>query len=82
MDNLEEESAVTEVVIASAVRTPIGAFNGALSTLSAAELGSPVIVEALRRAGVEPGEVSEVIMGQVLTAGCGQNTARQADGSA
>ncbi len=78
MDNLEEESAVTEVVIASAVRTPIGAFNGALSTLSAAELGSPVIVEALRRAGVEPGEVSEVIMGQVLTAGCGQNPARQA----
>jgi acetyl-CoA C-acetyltransferase len=69
---------VTEVVIASAVRTPIGAFNGALSTLSAAELGSPVIVEALRRAGVEPGEVSEVIMGQVLTAGCGQNPARQA----
>jgi acetyl-CoA C-acetyltransferase len=60
------------------VRTPIGAFNGALSTLSAAELGSPVIVEALRRAGVEPGEVSEVIMGQVLTAGCGQNPARQA----
>ena len=69
---------MTEVVIASAVRTPIGAFNGALSTLSAAELGSPVIVEALRRAGVEPGEVSEVIMGQVLTAGCGQNPARQA----
>ncbi len=69
---------MTEVVIAGAVRTAIGAFNGALSTLSAAELGSAVIVEALRRAGVKPDDVSEVIMGQILTAGCGQNPARQA----
>ncbi|SRR5210317_1946476 len=74
----KEDFAVTEVVIAGAVRTAIGAFNGALSTLSAAELGSAAIVEALRRAGVQPDEVSEVIMGQVLTAGCGQNPARQA----
>ncbi|MDH3895690.1 MAG: acetyl-CoA C-acetyltransferase, partial [Chromatiales bacterium] len=58
----KEDFAVTEVVIAGAVRTAIGAFNGALSTLSAAELGSAAIVEALRRAGVQPDEVSEVIM--------------------
>jgi acetyl-CoA C-acetyltransferase len=69
---------VTEVVIAGAVRTAIGAFNGALSALSAAEMGSAAIAEALRRAAVEPADVSEVIMGQVLTAGCGQNPARQA----
>ncbi len=69
---------MTEVVIAGAVRTAIGAFNGALSALSAAEMGSAAIAEALRRAAVEPADVSEVIMGQVLTAGCGQNPARQA----
>src|SRR3954464_11229046 len=69
---------MTEVVIASAARTPIGAFNGSLSSVSAHFLGEVAIREALKRAGVEPGEVSEVVLGQVLTAGTGQNPARQA----
>jgi acetyl-CoA C-acetyltransferase len=68
----------TDVVIVSAARTPIGAFSGALSTLPAHELGKIAIVEALKRAKVEAGEVSEVVLGHVLTAGAGQNTARQA----
>jgi acetyl-CoA C-acetyltransferase len=69
---------MTEVVIASAARTPVGSFNGALAPLSAAELGSIAVREALARAGVEAGEVSEVVLGQILTAGAGQNPARQA----
>jgi acetyl-CoA C-acetyltransferase len=69
---------MTEVVIASAARTPIGAFNGSLSSVPAHYLGEVVIREALKRAGVEPGEVSEVVLGQVLSAGAGQNPARQA----
>src|SRR4051812_48767326 len=69
---------MTEVVIAGAARTPTGAFNGSLSTLPAHALGEVAIREALKRAGVEPGEVSEVVLGQVLTAGAGQNPARQA----
>jgi acetyl-CoA C-acetyltransferase len=69
---------VTDIVIAAAVRTPIGSFNGSLSSVPAHYLGQTVIVEALRRAGVDGAEVSEVIMGQVLTAGQGQNPARQA----
>jgi acetyl-CoA C-acetyltransferase len=69
---------MTDIVIASAARTPVGSFNGALGTLPAHDLGSLVIVEALRRAGVEAAEVSEVILGQILTAGQGQNPARQA----
>jgi acetyl-CoA C-acetyltransferase len=69
---------MTEVVIASAARTPIGAFNGSLSSVPAHYLGEVAIREALKRAGVEPGEVSEVVLGQVLTAGTGQNPARQA----
>jgi acetyl-CoA C-acetyltransferase len=69
---------MNDVVIASAARTPIGAFNGALSSVSAAYLGQVAIVEALKRAGVSPEDVSEVIMGQILTAGVGQNPARQA----
>jgi len=68
----------TDVVIVSAARTPIGAFSGALSTLPAHELGKIAIVEALKRAKVEAGEVSEVVLGHVLTAGTGQNPARQA----
>jgi len=68
----------TDVVIVSAARTPIGAFSGALATLPAHELGKIAIVEALKRAKVEAGEVSEVVFGHVLTAGAGQNTARQA----
>jgi acetyl-CoA C-acetyltransferase len=66
------------VVIASGARTPVGSFNGALSSVPAHELGRVVLQEAMKRAGVEPGEVSEVILGQILTAGQGQNPARQA----
>ncbi|MBU0726527.1 MAG: acetyl-CoA C-acetyltransferase [Alphaproteobacteria bacterium] len=69
---------MTDVVIASAARTPIGAFNGALSSLSAHLLGEIAIREALSRGQVDPAEVAEVIFGQVLTAGTGQNPARQA----
>jgi acetyl-CoA C-acetyltransferase len=67
-----------DVVIVSAVRTPIGAFQGALSSLTAPKLGSIVIAEALERAGVAAADVSEVIMGEVLSAGVGQAPARQA----
>ncbi|WP_188397852.1 acetyl-CoA C-acetyltransferase [Sporomusa sp. GT1] len=67
-----------EVVIASAVRTAIGSFNGALASMSAADLGAVVIREALNRAGVAGNAVEEVIMGNVLQAGLGQNPARQA----
>jgi len=65
-------------VIVSGVRTPIGKFGGGLKDVSAVELGSIVIREAIKRAGISPEDVDEVIMGQVVTAGCGQNTARQA----
>jgi acetyl-CoA C-acetyltransferase len=66
------------IVIASAARTPVGAFNGSLASLPAHDLGKIVIKAALQRANIEPGEVSEVIMGQILAAGAGQNPARQA----
>jgi acetyl-CoA C-acetyltransferase len=66
------------IVIASAARTPVGAFNGALASQPAHELGKIAIKAALERAHVEPGDVSEVIMGQILAAGQGQNPARQA----
>ena len=66
------------IVIASAARTPVGSFNGALASLPAHELGKTAIKGALDRAGVAPGDVSEVIMGQILAAGAGQNPARQA----
>ncbi|MFZ4407235.1 MAG: acetyl-CoA C-acetyltransferase [Paracraurococcus sp.] len=69
---------MTEIVIASAARTPVGSFNGAFATLSAHALGTVAIQAALERAGVKPEEVDEVIMGQILTAGTGQNPARQA----
>lgn len=69
---------MTEVVIAGAARTPVGSFNGSLSALPAHELGAIAISEALSRAKVDPKEVSEVIMGQILQAGAGQNPARQA----
>jgi acetyl-CoA C-acetyltransferase len=67
-----------DVVIVSAARTAVGSFNGAFATVPAHELGAIVIRAALERAGVEPSRVSEVIMGQILTAGQGQNPARQA----
>ncbi|XP_070843320.1 acetyl-CoA acetyltransferase, cytosolic [Chaetodon trifascialis] len=66
------------VVIVSAARTPIGSLNGALSTVSLHDLCSVVIKDVLKRAAVKPEEVSEVIMGHVLTAGQGQNPARRA----
>ena len=69
---------MTNVVIASAARTPVGSFLGTLAPLSAAKLGEIAITEALSRAGVAGERVDEVIMGHVLTAGQGQNTARQA----
>ncbi len=69
---------LNEVVIASACRTPIGKFGGALQKFTAAELGALVIKEALARACVEPEKVDYVFMGQVLTAGCGQVPSRQA----
>ena len=69
---------MSNVVIASAVRTPIGAFNGGLSSVPAHYLGEVAIRAALERAGIEANEVSEVVLGQILTAGAGQNPARQA----
>ncbi|MEM8784842.1 MAG: acetyl-CoA C-acetyltransferase [Pseudomonadota bacterium] len=69
---------MTEVVITAAARTPIGNFNGSLASVPAHDLGTIAIKEALSRAKVDPAEVSEVIMGQVLAAGQGQNPARQA----
>ena len=66
------------IVIASAARTPVGSFNGTLASLPAHELGKVAIKAAIDRAGIEPGDVAEVIMGQILTAGAGQNPARQA----
>src|SRR3954463_16196998 len=73
---------MTEVVIAGAARTPTGSFNGSLSSLPAHALGEVAIREALKRAGVEPGEVSEVVLGQVLTAGAGPDPAPPAAGNA
>jgi len=67
-----------DIVIVSAARTPVGAFNGAFANLPAHELGKAAIKGALERAGIEGARVSEVILGQILTAGQGQNPARQA----
>ena len=67
-----------DIVIVGAARTPVGAFNGAFANLPAHELGSVAIKAALQRAGIDAPRVSEVIMGQILTAGEGQNPARQA----
>jgi acetyl-CoA C-acetyltransferase len=67
-----------DVVIVSAARTPVGSFNGAFATMPAHDLGAIAIKAALERGGIEPARVSEVIMGQILTAAQGQNPARQA----
>ena len=67
-----------DVVIVSAVRTPIGKFQGSLSDLSAPQLGAIVVREAVKRAGIDPNSVDECIMGNVVSAGLGQNPARQA----
>lgn len=67
-----------DVVIVAATRTAIGAFQGSLASFTAAELGSIVIRALLEKTGLDPASIDEVILGQVLTAGCGQNPARQA----
>jgi acetyl-CoA C-acetyltransferase len=67
-----------DVVIVSAARTPVGSFNGALGSVSAHDLGTAAIAAAITRAGLQPGDVDEVILGQVLGAAQGQNPARQA----
>ena len=67
-----------DIVIVSAARTPVGSFNGAFATVPAHELGRVAISAAIERAGIEPGDVDEVILGQILTAAQGQNPARQA----
>ncbi|HWA63814.1 MAG TPA: acetyl-CoA C-acetyltransferase [Caulobacteraceae bacterium] len=69
---------MSDIVIVSAARTPVGSFNGALSSLPAHELGKLAIQAAVQRAGIAPADVDEVIMGQVLQAGAGQGPARQA----
>ena len=66
-----------EVVIVAAKRTAIGSFQGSLANISAVELGSTVIRALLSTSGVDAADIDEVIMGQVLSAGCGQNPARQ-----
>jgi acetyl-CoA C-acetyltransferase len=66
------------IVIASAARTPVGSFNGTLAAVPAHDLGKVAITAAMERAGIEGGDVSEVILGQILAAGAGQNPARQA----
>ena len=67
-----------EAVIVSAVRTPLGSFNGSLAGIGATDLGAIVIEEAVKRAGIDKSEVNEVLMGQVLPCGYGQNPAKQA----
>lgn len=69
---------MTNVVIASAARTPVGSFLGSFANTPAHDLGATVLTELVKRAGIDAGEVSETILGQVLTGGQGQNPARQA----
>jgi len=75
---IREKKPMKEAVIVSAVRTPLGSFNGSLSGIGATKLGAIVIEESVKRAGINKDEVNEVIMGQVLPCGYGQNPARQA----
>jgi acetyl-CoA C-acetyltransferase len=67
-----------DIAIVSAVRTPIGKFQGSLSDFSAPQLGAIVVREAVKRAGIDPNTIDECIMGNVVSAGLGQNAARQA----
>jgi acetyl-CoA C-acetyltransferase len=71
-------SSENDVVIVSAARTPVGSFNGSLSAVAASDLGTVALKAAMERAGLEGKDVDEVILGQILTAGAGQNPARQA----
>jgi acetyl-CoA C-acetyltransferase len=72
------ENIMTDVVIVAATRTAIGTFGGSLASLSATELGAIVIRALIEKTGISVDAIDEVLMGQVLTAGCGQNPARQA----
>ncbi len=76
--NQKGDRLMEDVVIVSAVRTPVGSFNGAFASVSAHDLGTTAIREAISRAGLQPADVDEAILGQVLTAAQGQNPARQA----
>src|SRR5258705_12574156 len=67
-----------EVVIVAALRTAVGKFGGSIARVAASDIGAQVVKALLARSGVAPSEISEVLMGQVLTAACGQNPARQA----
>ncbi|MHC5079366.1 MAG: thiolase family protein, partial [Planctomycetota bacterium] len=69
---------MTEAVIVSAVRTPLGRFQGGLASMRAPEIGAVAVKAAVERAGISPGDVEEVFFGNVLQAGLGQNPARQA----
>src|ERR1700722_18940111 len=73
-----EEDAMNDVVITAALRSAVGKFGGSIAKVSAADLGAQIIKALLARTGVNPAHISEVILGQVLTAGAGQNPARQA----
>jgi acetyl-CoA C-acetyltransferase len=73
-----EEDAMNDVVITAALRSAVGKFGGSIAKVSAADLGAQIIKALLARTGVKPAQVSEVILGQVLTSGVGQNPARQA----
>lgn len=75
---MSQDIEMKEISIVLAKRTPIGKFCGGLAPLSAAELGAKVVSKVLEESGVDPAEIDELIMGQVLTAACGQNPARQA----
>ena len=77
-DRKKEEVFMDDIVIVSAARTPVGSFNGALSTIHAHQLGAIALQAAMSRAGVDPNDVDELIYGQVLAAGEGQNPTRQA----
>src|SRR5665213_3086089 len=72
-----ETDDMNDVVITAALRTAVGKFNGSIAKIPASDLGAQIIKALLRRSGVDPAQISEVIMGQVLTAGIGQNGARQ-----
>ena len=67
-----------DVVIVAATRTAVGSFQGSLANIPAVDLGAAVIRQLLAQTGIDPAQVDEVLMGQVLTAGAGQNPARQA----
>src|ERR1700682_5577663 len=73
-----EEDTMDDVVITAALRSAVGKFGGSIAKVSAADLGAQIIKALLARTDVKPAQISEVILGQVLTAGVGQNPARQA----